>query len=117
MKFLTASRRDFPAIGAGRPYVDYLGTGLTTKEVNCSNGYQGRGIPTTASTFPAGTSVKFSLKEVAGKAYLSIEIVEYPTFHKNYDFTTSLEEVTSKYQLDRLPDYFESLHNIKGGVR
>lgn len=110
MKFLTASKRGFPAIGTNKAYADYLGTGLTTKEVEICTGYLGRGVAIETKTFPVGTKVNFSLKEVSGKAYLTIEV---EGFSKTHDFNKSLEEVASELKLDSLPDYFKRRYGVK----
>lgn len=110
MKFLTASKRSFPAIGTNKACTDYLGTGLTTKEVEICTGYQGRGVAIETKTFPVGTKVNFSLKEVSGKAYLTIEV---EGFSKTHDFNKSLEEVASELKLDSLPDYFKRRYGVK----
>lgn len=113
MKFLTASKRSFPAIGINKASTDYLGTGLTTKEVEICTGYRGRGVAIETKTFPVGTKVNFSLKEVSGKAYLTIEVIEVEGFSKTHDFNKSLEEVASELKLDSLPDYFKRRYGVK----
>ena len=95
MKFTKVIRRRWSSTG---PEGDYIGTGITTKDVQMSTGYRGRGKPMLDKIVRAGTPVKFSLKEYRGYTCLSIET--YDEFKANHDFEgLTLEEAAAKLNL------------------